>query len=197
MRPNYAQDEPPAGITVGGVLYPCATDYRVWLDVLKMLGDLRTDDPEKAAEQLAQIEETVFGGILTDEDPAETIRAVAEFSKGYPSAPVQSTGGEERTYSFEYDLNEIVVAIRNQHGVDLSYRRTEPFHWWEFLLLFRTLAGDHRILNIMEIRGYKGKDPELRKLKRAYALPEELTEKEKEEYEAFDALFEPQEAEYE
>lgn len=195
MRPNYAQDAPPAEISVGGCAYPCETDYRVWLDVLKQLNDIDVNDAspegrERMAEKIIRLEETVFGGFLKDENPMQVIEAIAEFSRGYPSAPVRSMqNGNTRTYSFEYDLNDIIIAIRNQSGIDLSYRRKEPFHWWEFLLEFRTLCGDHYILNLMEIRGYKGKDTEMKRRRQAYALPDEFTESEREEYEEFSALF--------
>lgn len=194
MRPNYAQDAPPASIEVGGCLYPCETDYRVWLDVLRQLRELRTDDttPDGQAifaAQIIELEKTVFGGYLKDENPADVIRAIADFSQGYPTAPTRETGTAERTYSFEYDLNEIIIAIRNQSGIDLSYRRKEPFHWWEFLLEFRTLCGEHYILNLMEIRGYKGKDPAMKRRKQACALPEEFTAAEKAAYAAWSAEF--------
>lgn len=196
MRPNYAQDAPPASIEVGGFSYPCETDYRVWLDVLHQLRELRTDadTPElrdELAQQIMKLETTVFGGVLKDEDPASVIEAITEFSKGYPSAPVNGAGdgSDDRTYSFEYDLNEIIIAIRNQSGIDLSYRRKEPFHWWEFLLEFHTLCGNHYILNLMEIRGYRGKDEELKCRKRRFALPDEYTAAERAAYEAWSAEF--------
>ena len=105
-------------------------------------------------------------------------------------APVSDTGdSREPAYSFEYDLNAIIVAIRDQHGVDLSWRRKEPFHWWEFLLLFKTLSGDHYILNLMEARTYRGKDRELLRRKHACALPPEYTAEEQAERDAFNAQF--------
>ena len=193
MRPNYAQDAPPTEISVGGFSYSCNVDYRVWLDVLRLLKDMRPDDDteegrQRTLEQIVEIENLVFGGVLTDENPADVLKAISEFSKGYPSAPIRSRE-EQPAFSFEYDLNEIVVAIWNQHGVDLSWRRKDPFHWWEFLLLFRTLAGDHYILNLMDIRSYKGKDPDLRRRKQEYALPDHYTAAEREEYAAFSAEF--------
>lgn len=193
MRPNYAQDAPPTEISVGGFSYVCNTDYRVWLEVLRLMDALRLDDQtqeglKRTGEQIAQIEELVFGGVLADENAVDVLKAITEFSRGYPSAPVHARD-HERRFSFEYDLNEIIIAIRNQSGIDLSYRRVEPFHWWEFLLEFRTLCGEHYILNLMEIRGYKGKDPELRRRKQEYALPVEYTAAEREEYSAFSAMF--------
>lgn len=194
MRPNYAQDAPPTEISVGGFAYPCETDYRVWLEVVRRTEELCLNDEseagrERLAGQIIELEAMVFGGVLSEEDPADVLRAISEFAGGYPAAPVR-THPHEQTVSYDWDLNEIIIAIRDQHGVDLSYRRVEPFHWWEFLLLFRTLAGDHYILNLMEIRGYKGKDPELRRLKLDHALPERYTADELREYEAFSKMFE-------
>ena len=194
MRPNYAQDAPPTSIEVGGFSYICETDYRVWLDVLRLMKEIRLDDEseeglEKASEQILELEVMVFGGWLKEENPLEVLQAITEFSKGYPSAPVNAKEQSEPTFSYEYDLNDIIIAIRNQSGIDLSYRRTEPFHWWEFLLEFHNLCGDHHILNLMEIRGYKGDNKELKRLKQEYALPTEYTAAELAEYEAWSALF--------
>ena len=146
------------------------------------------EDVQETIQQIIEMENVVFGGWLRDEDPGEALRAIAEFSRGYPSAPVRPRQ-KDPVFSWEYDLNEIIIAIRNQSGIDLSYRRKEPFHWWEFLLEFRTLCGEHYILNLMEIRGYSGKDPEMKRRKQEFALPPEYTAKEKKENEAFLNMF--------
>ena len=130
----------------------------------------------------------MFGGWLKDENPMDVLVAISEFTKGYPTAPVRNRK-QANTYSFDYDLNDIIIAIRNQSGIDLSYCRTEPFHWWESLLEFRTLCGEHYILNLMEIRGYTGKDQEMRRRAQDCALPQRYTRAEMEEYEAFSAEF--------
>ena len=180
LRPNLAMDAPPTEIPVGGVSYAANTDYRVWLQVLGLLKQIRTGalDHEARAQNLkvfGEIETLVFGGTLADEDPQEILRAITGFAQGYPSAPMGASEGGAAVFSFDYDLNEIIIAIRNQSGIDLSYRRKEPFHWWEFLLEFRTLCGDHYILNLMDARGYKGKDAEMLKRKSQCALPVEHT----------------------
>lgn len=181
LRPNLAMDAPPTEISVGGVSYPVNTDYRVWLQVLELMKRWRSeaDTPElrqNNAEILTSMQMLIFGGVLADEDPAEVLAAIIVFLRGYPSATMNSADESgPAVYSFQYDLNEIIIAIRNQSGIDLSYRRKDPFHWWEFLLEFRTLCGEHYILNVMEARGYKGKDAELLKRKRQCALPVEHT----------------------
>lgn len=198
MRPNYAQDAPPTSIEVGGNAYKCNVDYRVWIEIHRKLRDLilEPSTPEHDrhnAELCDEIQVLAFGGILADEHPADVMHGIFEFAAGYPSAPTQSPPGDEApTFSFEYDLNEIIIAIRNQSGIDLSYRRTEPFHWWEFLLEFRTLCGEHYILNLIEIRGYKGKDKEMLARKRRCALPVEHTAEEQALLDAIDAEFDGQ-----
>ena len=191
MRPNYCMDAPPTSIEVGGFAYTCETDFRVWLQVLEKIEDIgvNADDAQYTIDAIFDIQELVFGGVLEDENPVEVLRAVSEFSKGYPTAPTNSTESGAQLYSFNYDLNEIIIAIRNQSGIDLSYRRTEPFHWWEFLLEFHTLCGNHYILNLMETRGYKGKDKEMLRRKNACALPERISNQEQAELDAWAEQF--------
>lgn len=195
MRPNYAQDAPPTEISVGGFAYPANVDYRVWIEVMRLLReiDLNAEDAQqkcRTMETIDEIERLVFGDVLVDESPADALLAILEFSRGYPSAPMEPERGGPQTYSFEYDLNEIIIAIRNQSGIDLSYRRKEPFHWWEFLLEFKTLCGHHYILNLMDARGYSGKDKDMIRRRQRCALPVEYTAAERAEIEAFEKLFE-------
>ena len=194
-RPNLAQDAPPTEITVGGVAYSIAVDFRVWIDVLRRVKDLVSapTTPEQAlknAEVIAEMETLVFGQIIP-QPAAEVLCAIVDFAQGYPEPPVESSDSASSTptYSFDWDLNYIILAIQNQFGVDLSYRRTEPFHWWEFLLYFRALAGSHYILRLMEIRGYDGKDADLKRQAQRFALPREKTADDQAMLDEFDKLF--------
>lgn len=176
LRPNLAQDAPPTKLSVGGVDFDINVDYRVWIGVLDDLREiiLSPSTPEHAlhnATIIMQIETAVFGRPI-DAQVADVLKAITEFSRGYPEAPVgDGDANRAQIYSFDYDLNYIILAIRNQFGVDLSHRRNKPFHWWMFLLYFRALSGNHYILKLMEIRGYTGDDKELRKQARRFALP--------------------------
>ena len=194
MRPNYAQDAPPTELTVGDASFAIQTDYRVWIEVLELLRALvpaEADDAQMVENVriLTDVQQLIFGRAI-DAPLPDLIDAIAEFAKGYPTAPMQTEGGGAQTYSFKYDLNEIIIAIRNQSGIDLSYRRKEPFHWWEFLLEFRTLCGDHYILNLMEARGYRGNDKDMIRRRQRCALPVEYTAAEQAEIDAFEAMFE-------
>lgn len=194
QRPNLAMDAPPTEIVVGGASYAANTDYRVWLQVLEDMERWYSvpDSPDKQqsnAEIAAQMQVLVFGGVLVEEDPGQVLDAMAQFAQGYPTAPMQADRATDApVYSFEWDLNEIILAIRNQSGIDISYR-CKYFHWWEFLLEFRTLCGDHYILNLMEARGYKGDNKELLDRKRWCALPVRHTADETAVLEEINELF--------
>ena len=80
-----------------------------------------------------------------------------EFARGYPTMVGEGAGDggdaeDEAMLSFDYDVNAIVLAIEAQYGLDLSYRRKEPFHWGSSSLRVRGLCGDHYILRVMELR---------------------------------------------
>lgn len=192
-RPNLAQDAPPTEIMVGGVSYSIDVDFRVWIDVLLRLRELVTtpktiQDVQKNADIIAQTETAVFGKIIPHPAP-EVLEAVSAFAEGYPEASVEGSGRDVETYSFDWDINYIILAIMNQFGIDLTYRRKEAFHWWEFLVYFHALCGDHYILRLMEIRGYDGKDSEMKRQAQRYALPRSVSGDEQAMLNQFDEIF--------
>lgn len=194
LRPNFAQDAPPTHVEVGGFSYPVRVDFRVWVQIVDVLEEWiaePADDiqAEHNAALFAQVQQLAFGGILAEEDPAQVLAAIAGFARGYPSAGGGEADAGERVYSFGSDLNAIVIAIRNQTGLDLSYRRKEPFHWWEFLLEFQTLCGEHYILNLMEARGYRGDDAQMQRRRRMCALPERRTAADAARLQAINGMF--------
>lgn len=196
LRPNLAQDAPPTTLTVGGVVYDINVDFRAWIDVMRLLRDLISapatiDQALHNVETIDQIEAIVFGQRIPQ--PAkDALSAVIDFAAGYPAPPIgEGSDSGVQTYSFDWDINYIIIAIQTQFGIDLTYRRDEPFHWWLFLLYFRALAGDHYILRLMEIRGYTGKDNDLKRQAQRFALPREMTADEQATLDAFNALFDP------
>lgn len=194
LRPNLAQDAPPTELSVGGNSYSINVDYRVWIDVLHDLRNIipTPKTPEQAmhnTETIANIEKKVFGKVIK-ENVASVLDAIAAFAAGYPEAPVgEGKQQNVQTYSFDWDLNYIIIAIMNQYGIDLTYRRKEPFHFWEFLVYFRALCGDHYILRLIEIRGYDGKDTEMKRQAQRYALPRENTAEDQAMLDEFDEIF--------
>lgn len=194
MRPNLAQDAPPTELTVGGNSYSINIDYRTWIDVLHDLRNLipTPKNPEQAmhnTETIVKIEKSVFGRVI-QESMASVLDSITTFAAGYPEAPIgEGKQSNVQTYSLDWDLNYIIIAIMNQFGIDLTYRRKEPFHFWEFLVYFRALCGDHYILRLMEIRGYDGKDNDMKRQAQRFALPRENTAEDQAMLDEFDEIF--------
>lgn len=181
---NYVNSPPPESVYINGTEYPINTDYKVWIEVSALLEDLDlTDESENIAGVFERVLKLVFNTTNIPEDINDVLGAVVEFQGGYPSESSETEGADEsyqdtdnnRVVSFRHDINYIIVAIRNQSGIDLSYRRTEPFHWWEFLLEFNSLEDRHFISRLISIRSYEGEDKERLKLKEKFKLPVKLT----------------------
>lgn len=194
MRPNLAQDAPPTALTVGGNSYNINYDFMTWIEVMDMMKSFRLD-PSSGDELIrninliVELENKIFGSKIP-EKATDVLPAIIEFMQGYPEAPIEPSGrAGKQTYSFNYDLNYIVLAIQNQFHVDLSYSRENPVHWWMFLLYFRSLCGDHYILKLMEIRGYDGKDKEMQRQARRFAIPRETSPEEQATNDWFNEAF--------
>lgn len=184
-------NRPPETICVNDTEYPVDWDYRTWLDISIMLDDV--DFSGNRSENIILVAEIIskaFGRII-NEPLIDALPAVLEFMKGYPEADngYRGTSSHKKCYSFRYDINYIIIAIRNQSGIDLSYRRKEPFHWWDFLLEFKSLTAEHYISKIMSYRAYDGKDKEMIKLREMYALPHHCTKSEQAIIDELDDIF--------
>lgn len=194
---NYATDAPPESITINGTAYPAETDYRVWLQVSDLLCNLDSASDQEAMlhnlNTVQTLEALVFGRVL-NEPVLDVLNACAVFYRGYPAEgngyrPETDSVTGEKLFSFKHDINLILIAIRNQSGIDLSYRRKEPYHWWLFLLEFRSLESRHHICQVIGWRGYTGDDPKLLEIKRQYALPQEYTRDEQRAIDEMERIF--------
>lgn len=198
MMVNVATSPPPDYITVNGTDYEVLTDYHVWSDIMIYAQSELFDQP-KDNEQilhnmmvLAKMQQMAFTRVL-DEPHTDVFEAMMEFMKGYP----HEDNGHERdvaedgtkTFSLKHDMNYIILAIRNQSGIDLTYRRTEPFHWWLFMLEFQTLTEDHLICHLMRLRAYDGEDKEMIRRRDRVALPVEYTRSEQAMLDEMEELF--------
>ena len=195
FRPNYAQDAPPRSICVGGADCPVNVDFRAWIDILDLARELyptvgTLKEARSNARVLEKMQRLAFGRVLKA-PPAAVLRAMVDFARGYPTMVGEEAGesGEagEELLSFDYDINALVLAIEAQYGLDLSYRREEPFHWWEFLLRVRALCGDHYILRVMEVRASKDAGRDARMARRRVRLPHKPTAEERRQLQALRA----------
>ncbi len=156
---NFAKSPPPEELIIDGASYPIKYDFLVWIEALELFEEL-IPNPEGADEQalnietIVRLEEMIFGRVL-NAPWQDVIFSLITFAKGYPAEEGEKGHATDRSedfcplYSFSYDINYIIIAIRNQSGIDLSFGRKLPFHWWLFLLEFQSLAGEHRILELI------------------------------------------------
>lgn len=192
-------ETPPCTLLIDGNLYPIKTDYRVWIRVTELIGCIDTSlRDEKTMEENLRLffeAETLIFGTPIDVPVSLVTDAILVFLQGYPknsvicTEPISSPLTDQQAFSLSADINYIIPAIRNQSGIDLSYRRTEPFHFWDFLLEFETLEEHHLISKIIRYRRYNGSDPELLKKKRMFALPLRRTKAQDKEAAEMNAVF--------
>ena len=184
---SIADTSPPEYIAVNGKQYQCNVDYRVWAQILLMAQENLYDATTSEAQVIhnlttfADMQKLAFNRVIP-EPAMDTLQAMFTFMRGYPRENNgynnEETETGAKTYSFKHDMNLILLAIRNQSGIDLSYRRISPFHWWLFLLEFQSLTSEHLIVNVMAWRGYEGNDKEMIKRRNRVALPKEYTRSE-------------------
>lgn len=193
---NYSNTAPPESVDIGGAVFSINTDYRIWIDISQKLLEFDSSDNSQEVNDyniqlMIDIFITAFGEIPNC-PYQDTLQAIINFLHGYPqikgSSNQTTTQDGTKLYSFKHDLNYILIAIRNQSGLDLSYR-CKHFHWWLFMLEFQTLEDRHFVCQLMKRRAYNGKDPELIKLRESVALPKDLTRSEQRLSEEIDALF--------
>lgn len=177
MIPNMATMKPPEFVEINGTEYPINFHYLAWIDILDLLDEIDLENVEDDLDIVAEIETLAFGNVI-GENVYFVLAAVAEFAAGYPKpqndrAPTPSN---RRIVDFGIDLNSILIAIRDQSGINLI-DSDELFHWWRFLVEFENLNDSHHISKIMELRAYDGDDKAMKKARDAVALPKKITRK--------------------
>ena len=177
MIPNMATMKPPEFVEINGTEYPINFHYLAWIDILDLLDEIDLDNVEDDLDIVAEIETLAFGNVI-GENVYFVLAAVAEFAAGYPKpqnnrAPSPSS---RRIVDFGIDLNSILIAIRDQSGINLI-DSDDLFHWWRFLVEFENLNDSHHISKIMELRAYDGDDKAMKKARDAVALPKKITRK--------------------
>ena len=191
MTRNLANTKPPEFFKIGGKAYPVNFNYLIWIDILELLDEIDFDNiGEEELGIIEEIEILAFGRTI-EENIFDVLRAVTGFAAGYPqprNKKAETPVSPRRLFDFKIDLNSILIAIRDQSGIDLT-RREEPFHWWLFLVEFSNLAGEHHIRNLMELRAYDGDDKDMKQARDAVALPPKVTRQQQKFNEEMDEIF--------
>ena len=174
---NLLLDSVPDSVVIDGVRHDVDTDFRVFIQIEKILHDESLSNREKVLKWL----QLVFGQIPTNIQAAVD-RVMWLYRCGADLDEKSSTGHKAKEtllYDFEFDAPYIYAAFLAQYGIDLT---EEDLHWWKFIALFRALTGDSKIVEIMS---YRAADPSeikdekerarILKLKRIYAIPVTMT----------------------
>lgn len=176
---NVLTDDFPRELVIKGESYKIKYDFRTWIKFSQiMYGCLPVGD------KIVKVLRLVF-----DECPSSLDEAITSMRDFY-NPPKKQTKEEKkskgkRVYDFEYDAELIYAAFFQQYGIDLS---ESDMHWHKFKLLFDNLTDITKFIKVVQYRSTdisKIKDKEQKKfyseMKRMYQLPDNRTEKQKEE----------------
>ncbi len=178
---NFLAQTLPEGVVIGSRFYPVHTDFKNWIKIAELLEEEKEHGMENMAEVLLlcyiELPESLF----------EAMQGVFDFLSGGAFKSFKKGGGidKQRCFSFKEDGRLIYAAFLSQYGIDLL---DEPLHWHKFLALFSALKGEHKLFDVVKIRGMnlseikdREKRASIRKLKRIYALSDWKNETEKAE----------------
>lgn len=171
----------PESVTACGREYAINTDFRVWIEVEKLIFDKSVPYAERIA--------GMFVLALTEPpkgDPAELAKRLLEFCFGsdVQNHAREDGAGSKAVFDYDEDAEYIYSAFLGEFGIDLT---TEPLHWHKFKALLKSLGEGCKFSKIVGYRSTdtaKIKDKEQRRfyksMKRLYSLPDRRTDDEKE-----------------
>jgi hypothetical protein len=161
---------------VSGKHYKIHTGHSYWFRFAQILG--------QDVKLLSEFSHLYDGEI--PEDQQAGIDALCNFY--YEPKELPRTEGDtgERVLDYEIDSDLIYSAILQCYGIDLYEKQ---IHWHKVRAMISGLTGT-RLNDIMRYRCAKtGKNKEIARLKRIWALPEKMTQEDKAALERFNAQF--------
>lgn len=168
---NLKEKGCPDALQAFGQVFTINTDFRVWLRYPSVLSDdLSLVFPKKA--------------------PPITQDVVDQLDEFYnPTCVVpksEESAGGVQLVDWDVDANLIFAAFMQAYGIDLT---EADLHWHKFKALFDALPEETLLVKVMQYRGYKGSDKDMKALQRTWELPVKLTEEEQEQLDEFDKYF--------
>ena len=171
----------PNGIEIGGTPFLLDTDFRVWMTFPERIGQLRDG------------EITGYRGLFLERYPTPgkaVIEALGRFYRPPREVP-RAEETSERLLDLDIDADYVYAAFQQAYGIDLT---EADMHWHKVSALLAAVPQGTTLTDIIGYRSYKGssKDPlhkEHMKLKGMWALPQPVSDDEKEAIEEFNKLF--------
>lgn len=190
MPTNILIDPLPLSIPVSGRELPIETDFRtgILFEQLVESSEVPQDEkiayavnlyfpgrfPHLALEQMQAVEGMLWFYTCGDDQTAK------------PNDPSISDKRRvaRRIYDYDVDAPLIYAAFLAQYRIDLQ--DIDYLHWWKFIAMFRGLAQDHKIVEIMGYRSMniakiknKAEREHYAALQAKYALPDNRSAEEK------------------
>ena len=164
----------PETVTVSGKKYKINTDFRVWIDITKLLENSHISTVDKCLSMLMLGYHKKF-----PKDTSQAISALLNFYlQGRTNTKKTSCG--EQTIDFDSDEGALYAAFLQQYRIDLY---NENLHWWSFLNLLSCLGEDTEMVKIISYRCAKPekiKDAEkrrfIRKMKNRYRIKRDISD---------------------
>lgn len=166
----------PNTVTVAGKAFLINTDFRVWLQFEKDVTTKKQFDAKY---------------IFKDEYPEFVpIPELIKFARPPRLLPrAIGPGTDEIALDFEIDSDLIYAAFLETYNIDLLQA---DLHWHVFLALLNGISEETKLAKVMSYRLYQKPRPKhdpYEELKRAWRIEPPETDEQKQEREAFDALF--------
>ena len=175
------RDDLPRTVRADNKDYTIDTDFRAWMKFENIMVDAGIEMDYKLYFMIRGVMN------MPDDISEELIQALFSFYR--LDKPIRKTSEQgDIGYRFDYDMDLILAAFRQQYGIDLL---VTELHWWEFKSLFDGLTDQTKFVQVVGYRtaDISKLDKEQKKryaeLKKFYALPKEKTQdKSQEELEA-------------
>ena len=159
----------PDHVIVAGKSFLLNTDFREWLKFSKEI----TKKDTNITNILGVVQNVTLLDFFKNQD--EFISKLLEFYTNENSTPNMESNDRTKVIDYIQDGEYIVGSFMSAYGIDLT---TCDMHWHMFVVLFRCLSEDPKIKQIISMRSYRkdntSYDTQCRKLKTAWALPQEI-----------------------
>lgn len=167
----------PSKVKVGSDAIRIATDFRIWVDIWRLIDDSTIDDQDKVLAIFALAfprdgeSPTPFKQALSN--PEESMSGVIRFLKREqqgefkrrPTKREKSLSGQ-RLMDWDFDAERIISDFQREYCIDLTSPNTK-IHWWRFMALFGGLSDTSKIMEAIGIRAADLSDKKLSKEDRA------------------------------
>lgn len=175
------REDLPESIDANGTILPIFADFRTWVRVDSVIQDNAIPEELKLPVicDLIGINPFVFKG--DQKDLWDAIMGFY-FCDKKPKESHAKTNGRQG-YRFEYDMDLIYAAFRQQYNINLLDAK---LHWFEFKALFNALSDDTMIIRVIGYRtrdtsSLKGEEKShAQRLEKYYRLPEDKGPEKKE-----------------